>query len=944
LTDLARSQDWAILDGHCFPQDLLCPYAPFLDLLRTHFSQRPDELTAVRHELNALVPDLLRVLPGTETYISLDPEQEKRRRFAAFTRLFIQESVERPLLLIVEDIHWSDDVSLELLFTLARQFAGHRILLALTYRGDENEGRLLPWLAQLERARLGREIALTPLGLDDVAAMLHAMFALDRPVRADFLEALHALTEGNPFFIEEAIKALVAGGEIFYHDGAWDRRPLAEIRIPHTIYDAVQRGAAQISVPARRVLTLAAVMGRRFDFALLLTLADLPEAELIAELKELVATQLIVEESSERFAFRHALAREAIYAGLLARERIALHRTIGEAIERLAAAPVDQRLPELAYHFFEAEQWERAFTYGRGAGEQALLLDAPRAAVEQLTRALEAAERLSVRPDTALWRLRGQAYETVGEFARAHEDLTTALRQAREGDDRRAEWEAILALGKLWSSRDYEQAGKLFRQALKVARQLDDPAALARSLNRVGNWRVNSESPRGAERYHHEALVLFRRLDDRRGLAETLDLLGMATCMAGDARKGVAYFQQAADAFRALNDRAGLVTPLVMQCVLRDAYLATDGCVRLAPLDVDSAIEQGEEAIRSAQESGWRAGEAFAQFELAMSFGARGAYTHALDLARQALASAEEIEHRQWIIGGHTVLGRLYLDLLAYPQARWHLECALDLARSLHSANWTQIAGAMLAMVYLRQGEPGLANAVLAAQIDLRGLPRSLGLRLGWSARAELALSQGDPALALLLLDQLRMTQLDDADPIVWLWRLRGEAEAAQGRLDDAEATLREALPAAEAFGLRPILWRIHSALAQVYRKQRRQDEARVEITSANMIVLALADEAPKDLLRETFLREAHALMPPLRAATPRQTARQSFNGLTAREREVAAAVSRGKSNREIAADLVVSERTVEYHVGNILGKLGLSSRSQVALWALEHGLASPAS
>jgi DNA-binding CsgD family transcriptional regulator len=944
LVAIARKRGWTILDGQCFPQDHLCTYAPFLDLLRTHFTQRSDELAAFRQGLASLVPDLLPIPPGTETSITLDPEQEKRRRFAALTRLFVQQAAEQPLLLVVEDIHWSDDVSLELLFTLTRQIANHRILLALTYRGDEHEELLLPWLAQLERARLGQEIVLTRLELDDVAVMLRAMFALDRPVRADFLEALYTLTEGNPFFIEEAVKAMIAGGEIFYHDGAWDRRPLAEIRIPHTIYDAVQRGAAQISAPARRVLTLAAVVGRRFDFTLLLTLSDLQEAELIAALKELVATQLIVEESSERFAFRHALAREAIYAGLLARERVALHRTIGEAIERLAVESVDQHLPELAYHFFEAQQWEQAFTYGRGAGEHALLLDAPHVAVEQLTRALEAAERLSITPDAALWRLRGQAYETVGEFERAREDLTAALRLAREDDDRRAEWEALLALGMLWSSRDYEQAGEFFRQALKLARRLDDPAALAHSLNRVGNWRLNADSPRSAERYHHEAFVLFRSLDDRRGLAETLDLLGMATCMAGDARKGVAYFQEAADAFRALNDRAGLVTPLAMQCVLRDAYLATDGCMRTAPLDVDHIIEQGEEAIRSAQESGWRAGAAFAQFELAMSFGARGAYAHALDLAHHALATAEEIEHRQWIIGSHTVLGRLYLDLLAFPQAWRHLEFALDLARNLHSSNWTQIAGGMLAMTYLRQGKPGLADAVLAAQVDLSGLPRWLGQRVGWSARAELALAQGDPALALRILELLRATQPDGSDPILGLWRLRGEAEVAQGKLDDAEATLREALTAAKAFGLRPILWRIHCALARIYQKQRRQEEARIEIAATDAIVAALADDVPDHLLRETFLREARMLLPSLRATTPRQAARQAFSGLTAREREVAAEISRGKSNREIAADLVVSERTVEYHVGNIMGKLGVSSRSQVAVWAVEHGLASPAS
>src|SRR5262249_6393123 len=160
----------------------LCPYAPFLDLLRTHFVQHPDELTAFRHELTSLVPDLLSSAPSAETPIPLDPEQEKRRRFTAFARLFIQQSAERPLLVIIEDVPWSDGVSLDLLIALARQLSGHPILLALTYRGDENEARLLPWLAQLERSRLVQEIALKPLGRDEVSAMLRAMFALDRPV------------------------------------------------------------------------------------------------------------------------------------------------------------------------------------------------------------------------------------------------------------------------------------------------------------------------------------------------------------------------------------------------------------------------------------------------------------------------------------------------------------------------------------------------------------------------------------------------------------------------------------------------------------------------------------------------------------------------------------------------------------------------------------------
>ncbi len=221
--------------------------------------------------------------------------------------------------------------------------------------------------------------------------MLSAMFALASPVRADFLEALYGLTEGNPFFIEEVLKALVAAGEIFYHDGIWDRRPLAEIRIPRSIHDTVQRSLARVSEHARHILALAAVVGRGFDFALLQALSDLAEGELIAALKELIAERLVVEESGERFAFRHALVREAIYSDLLVRERAALHSTIATTIERQGDQAVDQHLADLAYHFSEAGLWQQARVYARRAGEHALRMDAPRTAIEQLTRALDAA-------------------------------------------------------------------------------------------------------------------------------------------------------------------------------------------------------------------------------------------------------------------------------------------------------------------------------------------------------------------------------------------------------------------------------------------------------------------------------------------------------------------------------------------------------------------------
>src|SRR5262249_54804319 len=152
----------------------------------------------------------------------------------------------------------------------------------------------------------------------------------------------------------------------------WERRALTQLRIPRSVQDAVLRHSQQLSPEADRVLRLAAVAGRFFDFEVLAALTGQDEGALLGSVRELIGAQLVVEESAERCAFRHALTRQAIYAGLLTRERRSLHRAIAETIARLHAANPEPYLADLAYHFAEGEAWERALAFGERAGTQAL--------------------------------------------------------------------------------------------------------------------------------------------------------------------------------------------------------------------------------------------------------------------------------------------------------------------------------------------------------------------------------------------------------------------------------------------------------------------------------------------------------------------------------------------------------------------------------------------
>ena len=232
----------------------------------------------------------------------------------------------------------------------------------------------------------------------------------------------------------------------------------------------VQQRLGRISPLARQLIDLAAVSGRSFDFGVLQALTGHSDRELLALVKELMAAQLVIEESAEQFAFRHALTREALYGRLLARERQTLHGQLVQAIEQVHADSIGAHLEALAYHAYEAALWPSALDYAQRAGEKALALYAPHAAVEQFTRALTATSRLSSSPPSAsLYRLRGQAFDTLGEFDQARTDYEAALEAAHAAEDQRAAWQALLDLGLLWASRNYERTGDYCRQALELA-------------------------------------------------------------------------------------------------------------------------------------------------------------------------------------------------------------------------------------------------------------------------------------------------------------------------------------------------------------------------------------------------------------------------------------------------------------------------------------------
>jgi DNA-binding CsgD family transcriptional regulator len=931
IRDRAKQSGFKLLTGRCFEQDRSFPYAPLVDMLPPFFAQ--SLASGQRDALGPLAPELLKLLPELEPHLSvplsgsvLDREIEKRNLFGALTSLFWHQAEASPLLLIVEDLHWSDQASLEFLLHLVRRIAGKSILLLFTSRSVQAQAGLDELLAGLDREPIAQEIRLEPLSRAEVAQLLRGILDQTQEPSDEFVAAVYSLTEGNPFFAEEICTSLIASGDIYYADDQWRRKPLSQIDIPDNVQRVVQRRVSRISQSARRLIDLAAVSGRSFDFAVLQNLTRHSDKELLVLIKELMAARLVVEESADRFAFRHALTREALYGQLLVRERQALHAQLVQAIEQIYPDALESHLEALAYHAFEAGLWPKTIEYAQRAGEKALALYAPHAAVEQFTRALKAAEQLSQMPNHALHRLRGQAFDTLGKFAEARADFEAALQAAQAAGDQLATWQTLLDLALLWASRDYEKTGNYCRQALDLAHTMEDGAAIAHSLNRLGNWLMNSGRPFEALDHHREALTLFETLNDRAGIATTLDLLAMTSNQSGDAAGTVTYYERAIPILRGLQDWQ------ILSSSLANLALYT------------LSQEHAQEAVKLAHDIGWQSGEAYALNCLAAVLFNRGRYSESLAIRSQSLDLAQAIEHPQWAASNHVFYGFCYKDLLALDRAEDHLTRGLALAKQVGTTFFAWMGGGGLASVYILQNRPEEAEALLA-DLPQEWIPSLFSVRL---ARIELALAQQDANRMLQLLDDLLKVPIVTEVAIGLIPFFQGPAQKLQARalllldrFDEAEQVLRQTVDLYTKHGLVHGLWRIYLALGEAYLAASRTEEAREMFTLAQEQINTLAATIDEDTLRENFVRLATELIPEVQPLTPRQAAKQEYGGLTRRERQVAAVVAQGLTNQDIADELVVSIKTVEAHVTRILSKLGFTSRAQIAAWAVDKGLAS---
>ncbi|MBI1880144.1 MAG: protein kinase [Chloroflexi bacterium] len=398
----ARLKGARVYTGHCYDADLTLPYQPFIEIVKAYVQTHIEPGSTGRLPAS-LAAELVKLAPGLEAHLGVAPAptevapaEARLRLFEAVAALFAEGP--DPLMLILENLHWATPPDLALLHHLAQTGTRHRrLLLLVTYQGNptqQGSGQALArLLTQLTRAGLATHLRLRSLSADNTTALLETL--LEGEVTSDFSRAIFEVTEGNPFFVEEILKALIDEGRIFRDParGHWAGINLARLEIPASLKEVMSQRFEKLSQAQRHLLSLAALLGRRFRVDALQAAAHISEDEALRALEKAVKMQLIrrVQPSegsngTEIYAFEHSLIRQTLSENLSTRQRVRLHGQIGQALETLNQSQPQPIVPpdELAYHFGQAggDDTEKAISYSLIAADNALQVHASEVTVK----------------------------------------------------------------------------------------------------------------------------------------------------------------------------------------------------------------------------------------------------------------------------------------------------------------------------------------------------------------------------------------------------------------------------------------------------------------------------------------------------------------------------------------------------------------------------------
>jgi DNA-binding CsgD family transcriptional regulator len=921
-----RADDLGVLTlvGHCIDfGDAGLPFVPF--------SEAFGRLAASHAELSDTLlgeyPAIARLMPNQRVIgaPAADPDDRIQRGalFEAVLGALSTLAAKSTVLLVVEDVHWADQSTRDLLGFLLARLGDQRLAVVISYRSDDLHRRhpLRRTVAEWGRVPRVQRLHLPPLDAEEVRQLIHSLYP--GPLAEPDLRQIIDRAEGNAFFTEELVAAAA-------------ECPQQQTVLPAELADLLLVRLERLSEDGRRVVRVAAVAGRRVSHDLLAAVVDLPDDTLDGALRESIDAHILEPRGDTGYGFRHALLAEAVYDDLLPGERVRIHAGYAAALDKV----VDGTAAELARHARESHDLITAFAASIRAGDEAMTVGAPQEAMRHYEVALE-------------------LLPAVGDEERADEpQLVVAAADAAvaAGHPYRAVHLAREELDELPDDADPRVRAKLLyglaTASLAVDGDFEVFTATSEALRLVPADPPNTFRTRVAA-LHARAAMALDRLDDAERWANE----------AVEAARALGHPEAAADAHTTLailHRRAG------------------------EPAAAANALAQ---VAVEARHVGEITAELRSRYNLGSLYYDQGDLPRALEAWESNITRAREIG-RPWTAYG--LESRVMACLARYTLGDWDLSA--NLAR-VDDESPPALAEAMLA---------GAGMAVNAGRGETAALDLLAMLRPWWQREGLIAMMSGGAAIDLYVDDgrsEAALRMLDEMVTVVgelwqqpwFLGRIRlsalglaalSSAAASQTSHDRAgsvergrelvaagRTTLHRGRPFGGRLGVEGVAWQArleaewarlrwlggveppdveeHIALWQrtvdafEYGHVFEQARSRARLAAVLRAAGRSAEAAEQASLAREVARTlgARPLLDELRQLGESRSSAGASNALTQRERDVLALITQGSSNRQIARQLYISEKTVSVHVSNILAKLGVRGRTEAAAVARRDGL-----
>ena len=802
---------------------------------------------------------------GTLAGAEHDTGLEQQRIFSQYTALLKTIAAQRPLLFIIEDLHWVDTASSGLLFHLSREIGDSRILIIGTYRPEEVRSDDRHPLAGLA-SELKRQHGDIWLDMDDLAAIEGRQFVeayLDTQpnnLDASFREALFRHTGGYALFTVELLRDMQERGDLAQDEnGDWVVAGAIDWQtLPIKVEGVIEKRIKRLEKEWQDVLTIASVEGETFTAEVVAHVQKLDERGLVHQLSReldkrhrLVTAQTLErvgQQRLSRYRFRHHLFQHYLYHNLDEMERGYLHEAVGNILELLYEDRTEEVAVQLAWHFQEAGLVAKAVGYLKSAGDGAARVYAHTEAIAAYRQARSLIEQHNVGLQhlTHLYSRLGRTLELNSQFDEALTNYEEMGSVARQQGNRPMELAALMAQITLYATptslHDPAKGPVLGQEALALARDLGDQAAEAKTLWNLalgGMW--SGRTPEGID-YGEQAARLARQLNLTELLAFALNDLGMLHLTVLHLEQAKQALSEAGSLWRELDNLPMLTDSMSMAC---SAHIFAG--------EYDLAIALSDEAFQISESSNNLWGQSFSRLMVCLAYWELGQPNQALAMANESvrLGKLAGFVASQVLAGGNRA--GIYGHLGAIEQGLEMAQQAVTVAETQFPHFRCHPLG-VLAQLHLMAGNLSEAEAL----VEDGRQDRYIDAHPTWNMRmhmaeAELTLKQGDYEQTITVTDRwlpkLRQNRLRTYLPV--MLRLKSHAQLALGQVEIARDSLLEAREIVEATGSQAMLWPILFELSQL---ETDSTEAQQLQRQAREIVEAIAAHISDPDLEESFL------------------------------------------------------------------------------------------